>query len=147
MPDIKTGKDAIEALRQVVAGREDYVYPGANANECFNFSGGLNDAGYPSNPAFACIDDLRPSCIVGHVLALWGLDREHWPFVEGGMQTTQEALDYLARENHEVPQVDPGAYAVLYLAQMAQDQGATWGQSLRRSEGVYRHAVEEDTDV
>lgn len=140
MTDVKTAKDAIEALRTVVAGREDFVYPGSANQRCYNFQlPELSNDGYPVqgwHPEH--VDVMVPSCVVGHVLNLWGLDRKYWIRVEGGMEGTSEALEDIAYEGDDSQFVlSVGARGVLLKAQEAQDDGTPWGDALGDAERFY----------
>jgi hypothetical protein len=140
MSDVKNATDAIEALRQVVAGREDYVYPGAAFGECFNFQSIQETpyySGVPGPREARTPEDLKPSCVVGHVLDLWGLDRKYWFAVEGGIGTSCGELRDIWREHGDVFRIDGEAETVLNCAQVAQDRGRTWGEALASAEARY----------
>jgi hypothetical protein len=153
MSDVKNATDAIEALRQVVTGREGYVYPGARFSECFNFVAGYTKFGVPTphkGAAETLLDDgnLVPSCIVGHVLALWGLDRELWGQVEGNVYSIRIPLHDLAAEDKVDFKISAECADVLGVAQLAQDRGVSWDTALQRAEEYYRNKYgKEDGDV
>jgi hypothetical protein len=138
MSDIKTGKDAVVALRHVVdtLDREDYVYPGAEVERCWNFQKGLDEAGHPMGSYLDYDPPTEPSCIVGHVLDFWGLDRKYWIRVEGGVHSTLRHLDSLAVVDTSVFRLDRAAAAALLAAQMAQDSGLTWGKALANAHAM-----------
>lgn len=122
-PVVKSAQDAIEALRTVIAGREDFVYepPGYTGGTCVNF-------------ALASDGDYQPSCVVGHVAALWGLEPEFWSRCATGSVNT--LFDNLAIRGHWL-RIEGDAMTVLTAAQMAQDDRHTWGYALARAESMY----------
>ena len=139
----KSMTDAIEALRAVVAGREDHVYPGARFGTCFNFAVGKDGRGCPtreideSDTLFDEDGTFQPSCVVGHVLARWGLPKDLWGTVEGGIESTRFNL----RNSSSPFVIDDNAALVLRAAQVSQDSGKTWGASLANAETVYADLV------
>ena len=111
--------DAIAALREVVQGREDFVYtdsPDCENNVCVNW---LRDG-----------DGWRPSCIVGHVLTMWGFPEEDKVHCQvrgpSGTLAVQDEID-----------TTPDVLAILGVAQGSQDNGSTWGEALGRAETRY----------
>lgn len=123
---VKTARDAIEALRQVIAGRDDFVYDsGAVGDMCLNF-------------ALASDGSYQPSCVVGHVAALWGLEPEFWSRCGTGSVNT--LFDGLAIRGHWL-RINNGAKAILTVAQVAQDDRHTWGYALARAEEMYLGAT------
>lgn len=115
----------LEALEAVVAGREGYVYnrsatEGANAGSCRYFE-----------------DDDTPSCIVGHVLASWGLARIDLPMDYTNSDGDEvgdvnrvgvdNVLDAIGVDPHGL---DPKVMVLLRTAQCEQDRGLEWGEAL-----------------
>jgi hypothetical protein len=104
---IRIDKDrALELLRQVVEGREDFVYPSLVTVDCVYAHRG------------------KPSCIVGHALVLAGATVKRLAELDG--------LDDGGIRNVEVEWLaltDEAAQA-FGEAQDVQDTGFTWGQAL-----------------
>lgn len=120
-----TYERALETLREVVAGREDYVYPYSNGEtnyDCKYFEdvievahgGFYEDFEYPDHP-----DRGAPSCIVGHVLHRWGVTLND---VEGMNSDGVHGIGLLF--------ADAKAEQLLMRAQTLQDLGDTWGDAL-----------------
>jgi hypothetical protein len=121
---VKSAQDALDALRLVVAGHEDFVYRTADVEEggrfCVNFEQTLNG--------------WQPSCIVGHVLHLWGLPQDCRNRVrEEGIHCAADDIN-----NYDMAagfKISYAAISILSAAQGVQDQpGHTWGQALALAE-------------
>jgi hypothetical protein len=126
---VKSAFDAIEALRSVVAGREDFVYtpPESEFGTCVNFT---QESGEDE------IYRYCPSCVVGHVLALWGLPESLWAhFSRGTVDTVTESLKFIGEDSPF--QISEQAVWVLDAAQSAQDHKVPWGEALARAERTY----------
>jgi hypothetical protein len=119
-----TYEDVLAELREIIRGREGYVYKAPEDCEgtCVNFHMG------------------EPSCLVGHWLAMHGVTqgflRKHNISVEATV------TDLFCGNAHVMPiQVDEPAHRLLVLAQQRQDSGSTWGNAVEFS----RYDVEEYT--
>lgn len=123
---VKDEHDAIEALRTVVAGREDFVYhsPDGAAGLCVNFN---------------VLDAYRPSCVVGHVLDLWGLPQELRPVAADG---SVHRVNLKLRDKRSPFVMSMEAMQVLAAAQKFQDEQGTWGGALAKAEEVYGTLME-----
>lgn len=116
MPEL-TGRRAIELLREVVAGKEDFVYeaPDPELKLCVYTYGG------------AC------SCLVGHALLKAGYDIEQiraLDVVRDGLPTGAGDIP-----NH-LPDVTHAAADIFDAAQAVQDNGQTWRNALDSAESV-----------
>lgn len=101
-------------LAAVVSGRESYVYPGAGkGGYCYYFD-----------------KTGAPSCIVGHVLARL----EVGPAIF--QATYLNATSVVALVGEGFIDVDKDALSYLRVAQIAQDEGSTWGTALRLAEAT-----------
>lgn len=128
---MKTAVDAIEALREVVKGHEDFVYYGSEDyeldNKCVNW---VAECGVePDEPV-----RWRPSCIVGHVLTMWGFPEDKKNRYKGsGVYSAATAIE-----------IDQDATGLLSVAQRVQDSslGLTWGHALLAAEWQYAHPQE-----
>ena len=120
-PVVKSAQDAIEALRTVSPdARTSSTSPGDTGGTCVNFAWERRG--------------LQPSCVVGHVAALWGLEPEFWSRCATGSVNT--LFDNLAIRGHWL-RIEGDAMTVLTAAQMAQDDRHTWGYALARAESMY----------
>jgi hypothetical protein len=113
--------DAIRLLREVVAGREDYVYERVLAD--------IDNDGHPA-PSCLYYVDGKPSCVVGHVMNRW--DPDFRP-PEGSSPRLMamfpgDPVSALAAE-------------VFAAAQEKQDEGCTWGTALAAAEQRYADIV------
>lgn len=97
----------------VLAKGEDYVYPRANSGSCSYF------------------EEDKPSCIVGHLLAVLGVDSD---------SVTEGESAYALVPAHFPATAD---YVVegLNEAQRVQDTGSTWGEALKEFERVVERSV------
>lgn len=116
---------ALDRLRRVVKGREDYVY------ERIGSVGGVGGMCAYFTP------DGKPSCIVGHALAIEGLTLDE---VGGENTASVETLDEHLQATGRWWGLTPGAVEVLAVAQQSQDTGETWGEALRCAEEAARHS-------
>jgi hypothetical protein len=130
-----TYQEALAGLKQAVEDRgDDFTYPDEWRVGAITEQNGRNYKGYCVN--FRS-DSEEPACIAGYVYALNGIlpDSENW---------RDAGVDALAGRDgsydlDEAPlKVDARTYILLEEAQRAQDEGLTWGASLRRAE----HKVE-----
>jgi|SRR5687767_2658597 len=135
---VKTADDAIEALRQVVRGREDFVY---------------RDTRRDADPYERCVNwtretpesEWQPSCVVGHVLMLWGFPDDLMDSCSAsGISVIRYDLNYMAdpksSKHREVPyEIDFEAGVILTAAQATQDseERLTWGRALEAAEWYY----------
>ena len=124
---VLSADQAVALLRKVVYGREDYLYerfpPSASL--------GSDDAGYCLN-----FDQHgNPSCVVGHVLVEMGLSFEEAEVLH---IATNKAIPNVASILNEYGQFgwsfSREAVNVLTEAQVAQDDGRTWGEALAMAE-------------
>lgn len=110
----------LDAAREVVDGRgSDYVYPGAGS------------------ACFYATSDEKPSCLVGHVI--FKLDPEAFATIataerEGCESKAAQDLIY----DNWLPDNfwTDDAIAAMQYAQVAQDEGATWGDALAAAEDL-----------
>lgn len=104
---------AIHLLREVVKGKEEFVYN-------------------PSYRTCRYAEDGKPSCIVGQVAHLAGVDIEtlnEWDVSLGALAAWPDG---------ETSWFSPRAHRVLAAAQREQDTaGTTWGQALAQADLVY----------
>ena len=113
------GPRALELLREVVKGKEDYVYVNAIGEQADD-TGNIT-CSYSHGP--------QPGCVVGHVLYSAGatidqlIQLDHFTGSGSIEFATAEALD-ISRE----------ARVLLAAAQYAQDTGLTWGTALATAE-------------
>lgn len=118
-----TYDETVKILREVVAEKgEDYVYPGAAKNDI---------------PGARCKyfeNDGTPSCIVGHVLARYGLTLEELTDVHNAWTTPAKLLDL------GLISTTPRVIELLAVAQGKQDFGSPWrvalDNALSRTEGL-----------
>lgn len=101
-------EDAIEALRAIVAGREDFVYQPHPGGCAYSIKG-------------------QPDCLVGHVLARWSL-----LYLVADQQTKP-----IRTVANVYQRLDRGAVEVLDAAQVQQDVAAPWGVALAVAEKKY----------
>lgn len=110
-------EDVLETLREVVAGREEFVYetPG-NDGRCYyvHYSADGNKA---------------PGCLVGHVLhrlggSLTGMESAEFEEPSGASSAAGIQLTYRSE-------------LALAMAQEAQDSGLPWGEALSEAEAEF----------
>lgn len=123
-----TPDQAIATLRDVVNGREDYVYSAPAHQES------------PGATCFYVHTDAEtgesyPGCVAGHVLNRLGVPLS---LLEVYEQTRVSTVVNSLAETPERHVPENVAYLghILDRAQQCQDTGGTWGESLRRAEGV-----------
>lgn len=115
-------RDAIRLLRQVVKGKESFVYNTTGVGTC----------------EYVNKETGKPSCLVGHALRAAGvrpvqLSRMDDPPVMGGyVQNT--AIDSV--ELPKTLHLTPAAITVFAAAQSAQDTGESWGEALAKAEAA-----------
>ena len=131
----KTAEDAIQALREVARGREDFVYRNSDDYEmtqsCVNWTRVNSTEDSPGG--------WHASCIVGHVLTLWGFPEGQKVSCESaGIGAVRDELQDLADRGHPdaLFVLDGEALRVLGAAQNVQDDetARTWGDALRAAE-------------
>lgn len=114
-----TAEQAITALREVVAGNEDYVYQPPVGSMC------------------VYVHDGKPSCLVAQVLSKLGvgiddlgrLDHKSTDHFDSPVPVTAYRLsDHMPIEDR--------ASGILGYAQSRQDLGETWGEALAAAERV-----------
>jgi hypothetical protein len=121
--NIITAKKAIEALREIVSGRENYVDPGSIAGKC----------------RYAIFDEgenrVVPSCIVGTALHSRGVPAGVLASMNsvGGVDEVHANADEF--DTHFVLTAE--AAEVFERAQAAQDSGLRWGEALEAAEEAY----------
>lgn len=122
-----TYDQTLAALKEIVEGREDYVYKKPEtAKECFGAicvyadrHEGPSDSTCAPRPAA----DANPSCLVGHVFHHFGLLHE---------VTRDEGTAERVIRRDRLPFTDDAAH-LLGKVQMEQDSGEPWGNALRRA--------------
>lgn len=112
---------ALDLLRRVVEGREDYVYQR------------LTDGSGEDVCAYFDLTTGQPSCLVGHVLAEVGVTLDTLP----DRHNVGSGIHHL-----DVPGVEMtrGARRVLSAAQRAQDRGTPWGEAAARAQVAAKEA-------
>lgn len=124
--------DALDLAKQVVAERgEDYVYVnqrGQKAGSVVSEGVGILGTADCSYVHRLPNSELVPGCIVGNVLARWGVSLE--------VLTSYEACS-IGTFGQDAGFADEWATDILAMMQTTQDQGGTWGQAL--AEGVRRY--------
>jgi hypothetical protein len=105
---------ALVLLRQVVAGREDFVYHVGESERCLYMQGG------------------EPSCVVGHALALAGIPLSEIAGLDGG--DDPEASVPAQDLSDVLESVAPAAAWLFGAAQEAQDAGQPWRVALAAAE-------------
>ena len=120
-----TYEDVLAELREIIRGREDYVYENPDfLGSCVNFD-----------------REGNPSCLVGHWLAMHGVTATF--FRDNMIPSTATVSDLFCGNAHVMPiQVDEPARILLIMAQERQDSGSTWGNAVEFSS---RDVVEEYT--
>ena len=119
----------MKTLREVVAGKEDFVYT-TEHEECIYAE-----------------DDGSPSCVVGHVIAR--LDPELLAKVAEGERFELESGE-IAYNSDTVSGLfnayglPKGSGVVLRAAQKMQDAGVSWGEALELAEESYKMVVDND---
>jgi hypothetical protein len=113
-------QQAIDLMREVAEGREDYVYD--------------------SNIGCDYVRDGAPSCLVGQALHRAGVPVERFAPVEGdaphsvGVVLERNELDEPVRRGTFAEalgvEMDDGAVRVLSEAQAHQDSGVPWGKAI-----------------
>jgi hypothetical protein len=122
-PQIITAKKAIEALREVVSGKENYVDPGSFTGKC----------------RYAIFDEganrVVPSCLVGTALHSRGVPLGVLASMNqcGGVREVYSNANEF--DAHFV--LTGGAFELFQAAQMAQDSGRTWGTALEIVEDLW----------
>lgn len=114
---IRIDKDrALQLLREVVQGREDFVYEAPPDGS--------------DRPRCVYADGDCPSCVVGHAMSWAGATPEQ---VRQMDEAKDGGIDLL-----KVPWLDLNdeARAVFFAAQQLQDNGKTWGAALAAAEAV-----------
>lgn len=112
----KTYDETLATLREVVAeAGEDFVYQDHYGDMCYYSVDG------------------EPACLVGRVLAKWGVDLTPMDSASTGMSTlvglfAGALLDELRVMG--VLEVDDPSVSLLWEAQTGQDNGETWGNAL-----------------
>lgn len=115
----KTYDETLATLREVVAeAGEDFVYQRRYGNDCLYSVNG------------------EPACIVGRVLAKWGVDLtrmdSEYDGEEGSTMKGVFAPSLLVQLEREGElEVDDKSRALLREAQSRQDAECSWGESLR----------------
>jgi hypothetical protein len=120
-----TYEDVLAELREIIRGREGYVYKAPEDCEgtCVNFHMG------------------EPSCLVGHWLAMHGVTGTF--FRDNMIPASATVSDLFCGNAHVMPiQVDEPARILLLMVQERQDSGSTWGNAVEFSS---RDVVEEYT--
>lgn len=102
-----TDEQFIQAMYEVVKGNQDFVYT-ETGNSCV----------YVNN-------DGSPSCLIGHALMRCGTEAE---FFEGINRDPVSVIEHLFSSMSE------SVLESMFVAQLAQDHGETWGQALGRFE-------------
>lgn len=127
-----TAEQAIEALRKVVAGNEEFVYE-------LKSDADRADQGVNKNDGSCFYEwDGKPSCIVGHVLAELGasigvlrhLDTRQTAGIKASRQALSEQNIFTTS----------AAIDILHVAQYVQDRGSSWGEALADAEQVFANA-------
>ncbi len=116
MTDIVIYADkAIDLLREVVKGKEGFVYTEGRAGSCYYQEGG------------------GPSCLVGVALFSAGapLSFLEWADENGG------AAEYLSVANYPGIRITDDAANVFQAAQSVQDNGMDWATALTEAERRY----------
>lgn len=122
-----TKEDAFAQLREVAAGREDYIYE-LPEDEL------IGECAY-STPAG------EPSCIVGQVLHKYVPDMyQHVHKTEWDLDEAQEVYGFNARSVRDLQgrfleHYDKEAVNVLDKVQRKQDNGTPWGEAIAHVEG------------
>jgi hypothetical protein len=129
-PNIITAEKALEALREVVSGKEDHIDPGSvPGGKCLY---AIFDEG---------ADRVVPSCIVGTAL--------HSRGVPAGVLASMNRCGSVEEVYSNAEEFDAyfvltgGAFEVLQAAQTAQDTGRTWGTALEIAEDLW-YAIQAD---
>jgi hypothetical protein len=108
-----TYEDVLAELREIIKGREDYVYEAPENGTCVYFD----------------FDDGEPSCLVGHWLFMHGITNSYFRKNSIALSSTVKELFRLSP--HLMPmEVDERAYRLLLVAQQQQDQHRPWGYAL-----------------
>lgn len=113
---------AIELLRQVVEGREDYVYDQDGSRSSWAICRYVGTGG-------DC-----PDCLIGHVLHLAGVPLDLLAAHEGAAINDDRLLAALTAAGFTITLQ---AAVILAEAQTAQDHQYTWGNALAEAEDVY----------
>ena len=125
--------DAVLLLREVVYAKgADHVI-----KECTYFE---------TNEVFAC--NAAPVCIIGHLFALLGKDRDDLEKLPGTQDPRGANVSKIDCISVRGLYITPNAVAILQRAQTVQDGYEPWGAALAAAEEVYRdqRAADYSTD-
>lgn len=119
---------AIKLLREVVAGREDFVYKSPDGH-------GID------NPDYHCeyAHGDKPGCLIGVVLHQAGVTVDQLAELPANYVNNTEVLLQLREFGFTLT---AGAEQVLRRAQAEQDNGNTWGKALEVAEQEYQRITE-----
>lgn len=113
-----TLQEVIEDAKEVIKGKEDYVYVDPLGNT----------AGVPRTNLFCVYFDTatgQPSCIVGHIFARHGITYEN--VVHNNVNFVGDALQEAKVE------AEPRAVDFMRKMQSSQDMGVTWGAAYAKA--------------
>lgn len=107
-----TYEDVLAELREIIKGREDYVYEAPENGTCvyFDFDG-------------------APSCLVGHWLAMHGVTSTFFHDNGISLSSTVKQLFGLCPQLM-LMDLDEDAYHLLLVAQQQQDTARPWGYAV-----------------
>lgn len=119
-----TPERTLQLLQKAVEERgEDFVYPD-------EWKGGTEDNVYPSTCRYVLRGDSKPACIAGYVFHAYGMPLQELSQHEG------KSAWKLAEE----VDVDSASSAMINAAQVAQDDGKSWGSALAAAVLEYEFA-------
>lgn len=124
-PNNVTPAEVLSTLREVVQGKEDYLYQAPDHQRT-----GGNTCFYVHRDAVT--DEKTPGCLVGHVLNRLGVPLSELAKCEG----TRASIVIEHLQNEEQNPVNAYIRRTLDKAQQIQDNSGTWGEALREAETV-----------
>jgi len=126
MSEVLNVDEVMATLRDIVAGKEDYIYKDVH-DGCF-----YSDA------------NGSPSCIAGHVFKR--LAPEAFVKIAGSEVSGNSFTVRVAFDRYDLGDIDGPECLVLRSAQVSQDRGETWGDALARAGEVYKRIKREGQD-
>jgi hypothetical protein len=121
-----TARRAIELLREVVAGREDYVYRSPE---------GYDAESEKYNCQYWHGNDDCPGCLIGAALHQAGVSAANLLALPQNRISATDVL--LALQDLAGVTLTDDARDIFQMAQSAQDLGSPWGDALRRAEARF----------